>query len=88
MHDHTTTILHVPTGITVVGMDKDVSAIGMVRPTKENTSLIYDMGGVYSRGLMEQSMMECLMTTRNTEGYVPAPSFSWFQEKRRSWTAL
>jgi hypothetical protein len=42
----------------------------MVIPTKENTTLISEMGGVSSSGMMDESTMECIVTTRDMEGYV------------------
>ena len=54
----------------VVGMVMDVPASPMVIPTRENTSLINDMDGVCSSGIMEESTMDCLLKTRDTEGYV------------------
>jgi hypothetical protein len=67
-YDPTTTILHIPTGVRVVGMEMDKPAIPMVIRTKEDTSFISDMGVVYSNGSMDESTMECLSKTKDTEG--------------------
>jgi hypothetical protein len=48
----------------------------MVTPTKENTTLISDMGGVSSSGMMDESTMECIVTTRDMEGYVLVVKYS------------
>jgi hypothetical protein len=50
-------------------MEKDMSAIPMVISMKENTSLVDDMGGVYTPGILEQSTMESLKQISDTERY-------------------
>jgi hypothetical protein len=50
----------------------------MVIPMKENTSLISNMGRVYSSGMMDESTMECIVTTRDMEGYVLVVYFPLF----------
>ena len=59
-----------PTGVMVVGMDMDVPAFPMVIHTRENTSVINDMDGVFTSGMMDESTMDCLVKTRDTEGCV------------------
>jgi hypothetical protein len=44
----------------------------MVPCMMENTSLINDMGGVYSSGMMDECTMECIARTRDMEVYVLA----------------
>jgi hypothetical protein len=70
MYTPTITVLHLLTGIGVVGMEMDVQGIPMVIPTKEDTCLTSDMGVVYSSGMMDESTRECLSKIRDTEGYV------------------
>jgi hypothetical protein len=79
----TTTILLIPTGVTVVGMDMDVPAFPTVTLTKENTNLINDMEEVFTSGMMEESTMACLVKTRDTEGYVRAFCYSFFGPSRK-----
>ena len=59
-----------PTGVMVVGMDMDLPAFPMAIHTRENTSLINDMDGVCTSGMMDESTMECLVKAWDTEGYV------------------
>jgi hypothetical protein len=75
MNLYTDTIMSIPTGIRVVGMEEDMKFMAvvtpMVTPMTENTSLIKNMGRACTRGsFVDESTMECLVKTRYMEWYV------------------